>query len=109
MTSSPEPLSTPPARRPRRRRAAALTTASVVSFSLTLLAGAIAVLTGIVPLHPLSLGDRVNIGELLFLMQIVELVLGVIVEASRMALTRPELPEPRRQQAVRWTPGSREG
>ena len=42
-----------------RRRINAFTTATVVSFSLTLLAGSIAVLTNVVPLKFLSFGDRV--------------------------------------------------
>lgn len=89
-----------------RRRAALLTTASIASFALTLLAAGIAVLTGLAPLH-LGGSDRLAIGELLFVMPIVALVLGVVVEATGVALTRRKLPEPRRRQTVRWMPTRR--
>ena len=95
---------------PKRRKASALslTTTSIVSFSLTLLAASIAILTGLVPLRSLPRVDRVDIGALLFLMPVVALVLGVVFEAARIAFTRAELPEPRQQRVVRWAP-SRNG
>ena len=105
MSSSPAK----PARTPAARRAASFTTATIVSFSLTLLAGSIAVLSGIVPLKQLNPAARVDIGALLFVMPVVALVLAVVFEVTRIALTRPELPAPRRRQAVRWSPGRREG
>jgi hypothetical protein len=86
-----------------------LTTASVISFSLTLLAASLAVLLGFVPLREISHFDRLSVGELLFLMPVVALVLGVVFEASRIAFTRSELPAPRQQQQIRWSPGRREG
>jgi len=88
---------------PKRRKSSArgLTTASIVSFSLTLLAASIAVLTGMVPLHSLPHVDRLDIGELLFLMPVVALVLGVVFEAARIAFTRVDLPEPRQRRAIR--------
>ncbi|MBI4920380.1 MAG: hypothetical protein HY834_01405 [Devosia nanyangense] len=92
-----------------RRKAAAFTTATIVSFSLTLLGGGVAVLTGLVPLKNLSFGERVDVGALLFVMPVLALVLAVVFEVTRIALRSPELPEPRRQQAVRWSPGEREG
>ena len=46
----------------RRRTATTLTTASVISFSLTMLGGSIAVLSGLVPLKPLSFGERIDVG-----------------------------------------------
>lgn len=90
-------------------KAAAFTTATIVSFSLTLLAGSIAVLSGLVPLTALSFGERTEVGAMLFIAPVLALVLAVVFEASRIAFTRAELPEPRRQQAVRWSPGRREG
>ena len=93
-----------------RRRTNAFTTATVVSFSLTLLAGSIAVLSNAVPLRALSLGERVDLGAMLFVAPVFALILGVVFETARIALKREPLPEPRRQQAVRnWTPGTREG
>lgn len=90
------------------RRVLAFTVAAVVSFSLTLLAGSIAVLTGLVPLH-VSVAERVDVGAVLFVVPVLALVLAVVFEVTRIALTRPELPMPRRQQTVRWSPGRREG
>ena len=87
-----------------RRRAAAFGTATIVSFSLTLLAGSLAVLGGLVPLDRLSFGERVDVGALLFMMPLLALVLSVVFEATRIALRSPELPEPRRQQTIRWVP-----
>jgi hypothetical protein len=94
----------------QKSRVTAFTTATVVSFSLTLLAGSIAVLTNLVPLEALSFGERIDLGAMLFAAPLLALVLAVVFEASRIALSRNALPEPRRQQVVRgWTPGRREG
>lgn len=93
-----------------RRRAAKFTTATVVSFSLTLFAASVAVLSGTVPLKALTSIERIDLGMMLFIAPIVALVLAVMVEAIRMAMSPHPLPEPRRQQVVRnWTPGRREG
>ncbi len=94
---------------PSRRKAQAFTTTTIVSFSLTLLAGAIAVLTGLVPLRHVSFAERIDIGSMLFVMPVVALVLAMVFEVTRIALTRPELPAPRQKQALKWTPGRREG
>jgi hypothetical protein len=91
------------------RRSEILTTTSIVSFSLTLLAGGAAVLAGLVPLGQLSFGERTDIGTLLFVSPLVALVLAVVFEVTRIALTAPKLPEPRRRQVVRWSPGRGEG
>lgn len=94
----------------KSRRLNAFTTATVVSFSLTLLAGSVAVLTNMVPLRMLSLGDRVDLGAMLFVAPVLALVLAVVFETTRIALKREPLPEPRQRQVVRnWTPGRREG
>lgn len=93
----------------KRSRTAVFTTATIVSFSFTLLAAGVAILTGLLPLHSLSFGQRVDVGSLLFLMPVVALVLGVCVEVTRIALRRQELPEPARSQPIRWSPGRREG
>ena len=91
------------------RRSEILTTTSIISFSLTLLAGGAAVLAGLVPLGRLTFSERVDVGTLLFVSPLVALVLAVVFEVTRIALTAPKLPEPRRQQSVRWSPGRREG
>ena len=104
----PEPAAAPTEKR-HRRKAKAFTTSTIVSFSLTLLVASFAVLFGLVPLKSVSNGLRIDIGALLFVMPVVALILAVCVEVIRVALRNPELPEPRRQQAVRWAPGRREG
>jgi hypothetical protein len=93
----------------RSTRVAAFTTATIVSFSFTLLAAGIGVLTGLVPLHTLSFGQRVDVGSLLFLMPVVALVLGVCVEVTRIAIRRQDLPDSSRAQPIQWQPGRREG
>jgi hypothetical protein len=92
-----------------RSRAKAFTTATVISFSLTLFAGSLAVLGNAIPLNALSFGERVDLGAMLFAAPILALVLAVVFEATRIAFSREQLPEPRRQPVVDWTPGHREG
>ena len=48
-----------------RKRAAAFTTATVVSFSLTLFAGGVAMLAGLLPLRALTSMERSDIGMVL--------------------------------------------
>lgn len=104
----PKPAA-PTAKIRKRRKAKAFTTTTIVSFSLTLLVAAVAILFGLVPLKSVTAGMRVDIGALLFFTPVVALVLAVCVEVVGIALKHPQLPEPRRQQAVRWSPGRREG
>jgi hypothetical protein len=100
--ASPAPAST-------SKRASKFTTATVVSFSLTLFAGSLAILGGAIPMQTMSVVERIDIGAMLFTVPILALVLAVLVEATRMALNSQPLPEPRRRQVVRWSPGRREG
>lgn len=102
-------MTNPSKKRRPASKAAVFTTATIVSFSFTLLAAGIGVLTGVLPLRAVSFGQRIDIGSLLFLMPVVALVLGVCFEVARFALRTADLPEPRRQQAIRWSPGRREG
>ena len=92
----------------KSRRTAALGTAAIVSFSLTLIGASVALLAGVVPVN-LNFGDRVDVGTLLFVAPILALVLAVVFEVTRIAFQSSELPEPRRQQVLAWTPGRREG
>ena len=108
MPKNPANPATKPARR-KSRKAVAFTTATIVSFSLTLLAAGIAVLTGMVPLRGFHHADRIDVGSLLFMMPVLALVLGVCFEVARIAMQSADLPEPRRRQTVRWSPGNREG
>ena len=109
--SKKAPVSKPAASRlPRKsRKLAAFTTATIVSFSLTLLAAGIGVLTGLVPLRTFHHIDRIEIGSMLFMLPVLALVLGVCFEVAHIAMQTADLPEPRRRQAVRWSPGRREG
>ena len=94
--------------RSARRRATIFTTATVVSFSLTLFAGSLAVLAGVVPLRAMNALQRLDIGTMLFVAPIVALVLAIVFETTRIAFSRQPLPEPRRQQVVRnWEPRRR--
>ena len=109
MPRPPAPAK-PETRTAKARRINAFTTATVVSFSLTLLAAGVAVLTNMVPLRMLTLGERVDLGAMLFVAPVLALVLAVVFETTRIALRREPLPEPRCHQVVRnWTPGRREG
>ena len=101
--------STETAENPKRGKAVAFTTATVASFSLPLLGASLAVFSGLVPLHALTVTGRTTVGVVLFHVPLVALVLAVCVEVVRIALRRAELPEPRRRQTVRWAPGHREG
>lgn len=84
-------------------RPAVLTTASIVSFSLTLLGAGLAVLAGAVPLSALTLAERVDVGSLLFMAPLLILLLALVFEASRIALRKAPLPEPRLVPVARWT------
>src|SRR6218665_3367208 len=92
-----------PAKPARPRRSAAFTTATIVSFSLTLLAGSIAILAGFLPFDTLTRIQRVDVGAVLFAAPILALVLAVVFEATRIAFTRKELPEPRRKETIHWS------
>ena len=97
----------PTSKNRKSNKAMAFTTTTIVSFSLTLLGASIAVLSGLVPLH-LNHGARVDVGALLFLTPLVALMLAMCFEVVGVALRSSELPEPRRRQVVRWSPGRRE-
>ena len=91
-----------------KRRGTLLTAASITSFSLTLLGGSFAVLSGLVPLHALSLAERVDVGTLLFVAPLLILVLSVVFEAARIAVRSAPLPEPRPVRVARWVGNARQ-
>ncbi len=93
---------------PSRRSAAALTTASVVSFSLTLLGASLAILSGAAPIRALGLTDTADLGALLFVAPVLALILGLIVEAARIALRDGPLPEARPKQIIVWSGDTRQ-
>jgi hypothetical protein len=84
-------------------------TAAVISFSLTLLAGAGIVLAGYVPLEQMAAAQRVDLGAVLLFAPVCALVLALLFEVAIVALKAPlQAPEPRRL-PIDWTPGHREG
>lgn len=84
-------------------------TAAIVAFSLTLLAGSIAVLSGYVPLSQMEFTQRVDLGAILLFAPVCALVLALFFEVAVIALKAPlENPEPRRL-PIDWAPGHREG
>lgn len=85
-----------------KNRATLLTTASIVSFSLTLLGSGLAVLAGAVPLQALSDAARTDVGTMLFAAPLMILLLAVVFEASRIAMRNAPLPEPRAVRLARW-------
>ncbi|MEO6395053.1 MAG: hypothetical protein ABIO40_04005 [Devosia sp.] len=90
------------------RRSVQLVTGAAVSFSLTLLAGSYAVLSGSVPLR-INAIERVDIGAMLLFAPVCALVLALLFEATRLALKGPlEMAEPRAI-PIDWSPGHREG
>lgn len=91
-----------------RQPAVRVTTAGIVSFSLTLLAAGCAIFAGL-PLRGISLNDRLDIGAVLLLAPVLALVLALVFEVTAIALRAPDLPQPRQQRPVRWSPGLREG
>ena len=86
-----------------KTRGALLTAASITSFSLTLLGGSFAVLSGLVPLNSLGVAERVNVGTLLFIAPMLILVFSVVFEAARIAMRSAPLPEPRPVRVTRWS------
>jgi hypothetical protein len=92
-------------RRPSRQ----LVTAAATSFSLTLLAGSIAVIGGYVPLQGMSTIARTDLGAMLMFAPVCALILALLFEVARLALKAPlDMPEPRLV-TLRWQPGDREG
>jgi hypothetical protein len=86
-----------------------LVTAAAVSFSLTLLAGSVAVLGGYVPLQGMSFVARTDLGALLMFAPVCALILALLFEVARLAIRTPlDMPEPRLV-TLRWHPGDREG
>jgi hypothetical protein len=100
---------TAPSPRKARARIAAITTASIITFSLTLLAAGALVVLGIIPLNFLSFGQRVDVGALLLTVPVVALTLAVVFEATRIAIRSPALPDSHHQPAVNWAVEQREG
>ena len=92
----------------KKNRRAALPTAAIVAFSLTLLGGGIVLLSGL-PLRGIAMSERLDIGTMLLLAPILALVLALLAEVAFIVLRAPDLPQPRQQQSIRWTPGLREG
>ena len=78
---------------PKSSRRVAFLTTAVVSFSLTLLASGVAILTDTLPLRAFADAQRTDIGSMLLASPILILMLALIFEATRIALRTAPLPE----------------
>jgi len=78
---------------PKSSRHVAFLTTAVVSFSLTLLASGVAILTDTLPLRAFADAQRTDIGSMLLASPILILMLALIFEATRIALRTAPLPE----------------
>jgi hypothetical protein len=95
-----------------RRRA--LTTATLISFSLTFALAGFALMLGLLPREahflPASTGS-IETGVVLLVVPLVALVLAILFEATRLALRGPVRMAPRKQTQPLsdWKPGHGEG
>lgn len=93
----------------RKARRVAMTTASLATFSLTLLAGGMGLATGLIPMPEATAMQRLDAGALLIAAPIVALLLATMVEVTRIALRRAPLPDPRPTTPVlHWQPVRRD-
>ena len=96
-----------------RRRA--LTTATIISFSLTFALAGFALLMGVLPqdanLLAASNGASIDTGIVLLVVPLVALVAAILFEASRLALRGPiKIAEPKPAMTLaEWKPGHGEG
>lgn len=92
----------------------ALTTATIISFSLTFALAGFALLFGFLPQDAHSLaasGKSIETGVVLLAVPLVALVLAILFEATRLALRGPlNLAQPRPTRTLTdWKPGHGEG
>lgn len=92
----------------------ALTTATIISFSLTFALAGFALLFGFLPQDAQSLaasGKSIETGVVLLAVPLVALVLAILFEATRLALRGPlNLGQPRPPRTLTdWKPGHGEG
>jgi len=96
-----------------RRRA--LTTATIISFSLTFALAGIALLMGLLPqdagLLATSSGATIETGIVLLVVPLVALVAAILFEAGRLALRGPvKIAQPKPASTLsEWKPGHGEG
>ena len=98
-----------PQTQPASRRASrvAFITAAIVSFSLTLLAGGVALIAGVLPMGNLNPVERLDIGAVLLFVPICALVLGILAEVVRISLRSPALLTEPLPQRVIWPQAAR--
>lgn len=88
-----------------------LTSAAAISFSLTFVAGGIALLTGLLPQNIITHFGEVDTGVVVLFVPLCALVLALLIEVVR-SVVREGLRQPAPRQAnplVAWKPGSNEG
>lgn len=98
-----------------KARRYALTTATIISFSLTFALAGFALLLGFLPRDAnflaASNGAAIETGVVLLVVPLVALVLAILFEATRLALRGPvKIAEPRPAATLTgWKPGHGEG
>jgi hypothetical protein len=111
-TKTPAATETPPAATAESRKKArrvAMTTASLATFSLTLLACGMGLAGGLIPMPEATSMQRLDAGALLIVAPIVALILAMMVEVTRIALRSAPLPDPRpARPTLHWQPVRRE-
>ena len=95
-------------------RRKALTTATVISFSLTFLLGDLAILLGLLPSDLRAVESalgRIDTGVVLLLVPVIALIAAMVVEATRLALRGPVVIDEARPVGplTDWKPGNGEG
>lgn len=104
------PRKTAPKATKSRRLSADLTSIVAISFSLTFVATGILLLLGILPPTVAALEAPVDIGVLLLMVPLCALVLAIMAEVLRAAISGlPKTPAPRIAPLTDWRPGRGEG
>ncbi|RUT34996.1 hypothetical protein EMQ25_03315 [Arsenicitalea aurantiaca] len=82
-------------------------TATIISFSLTLVAASIATLVGVVPAHAAPAVEGVDAEVLLLVVPLCALVFAIMFEVARIALRGPIGAMPLQVQSIRHWRGQR--
>lgn len=94
-----------------RPSAFGMTSIAAISFSLTFVAGSVALLTGVMPPAVAGVNAPVDLGVLLLMVPLCALVLTILAEVFRAAISGlPRVAPPRLTPALSdWRPGRGEG
>ena len=87
-----------------------LTSAAAISFSLTFVAGGIALLTGLLPQRVFTNLGEIETGVVVLFVPLCALLMAIIVEVVRAVVQEGvRQPEPRTNPLAAWKPGTGEG